>query len=88
MSFLRHKILQVHSTNLYDNLPDEEVVRRDGKIYFVQVRAYIPMAEVTRLCTLYDIRPEKMDSTVHRLLEGAFEDLGVRSRGVSFWREV
>ncbi len=42
LSFLRHKILQVHSTNLYDNLPDEEVVRRDGKIYFVQVRAYIP----------------------------------------------
>ncbi len=56
LSFLRHKILQVHSTNLYDNLPDEEVVRRDGKIYLVQVRAYIPMADVMRLCTLYDIR--------------------------------
>ncbi len=39
---LRHKILQVHLTNVYDNLPDEEVVRRDGKLYFVQVRAYVP----------------------------------------------
>jgi hypothetical protein len=88
LSFLRHKILQVHSTNLYDNLPDEEVVRRDGKIYFVQVRAYIPIADVTRLCTTYDIRVDKLNSTVHRLLEGAFEDLGVRSRGVAFWQDV
>jgi hypothetical protein len=88
LSFLRHKVLQVHSTNLYDNLPDEEVVRRDGKIYFVQVRAYIPMADVIRLCAQYDIHADKMNSTVHRLLEGAFEDLGVRSRGIAFWREV
>ena len=49
LSFLRHKIMQVHSTNVYDNLPDEEVVRRDGKLYFVQVRAYLPMADVVRL---------------------------------------
>jgi hypothetical protein len=40
LSFLRHKIMQVHTTNVYDNLPDEEVVRRDGKLYFVQVRAW------------------------------------------------
>ncbi len=50
LSFLRHKIMQVHSTNVYDNLPDEEVVRRDGNLYFVQVRAYVPMADVARLC--------------------------------------
>src|SRR5580698_9430544 len=34
LSFLRHKILQVHSTNVFDNLPDEEIARRDGKLYF------------------------------------------------------
>ena len=46
---LRHKILQVHLTNVYDNLPDEEVVRRDGKLYFVQVRAYVPTAAVNSI---------------------------------------
>jgi hypothetical protein len=46
------------------------------------------MADVTRLCTLFDLRADKLTTTVHRLLEGAFEDLGVRSRGVAFWREV
>ena len=55
LSFLRHKIMQVHSTNVYDNLPDEEVVRRDGKLYFVQVRAYLPMADVVRLSTEFEI---------------------------------
>ena len=59
LSFLRHKILQVHSTNVYDNLPDEEVVRRDGHLYFVQVRAYLPMAEVARLATEFDLPPDK-----------------------------
>ena len=49
LSFLRHKILQVHSTNVYDNLPDEEIARRNGKMYFVQARAYLPMTEAVRL---------------------------------------
>ena len=40
LSFLRHKILHIHLTNVYDNLPDEELVRRDGRIYWLQVRAY------------------------------------------------
>ena len=70
LSFLRHKIMQVHTTNVYDNLPDEEVVRRDGKLYFVQVRAYLPMADVVRLATEFEIPPDKLRSTVNRLLIG------------------
>ena len=38
LSFLRHKMLHVHSNNMYDNLPDEEVLRRDGRMYFVHTR--------------------------------------------------
>ncbi len=45
LAFLRHKILHIHLTNVYDNLPDEEIARRDGRLYAVQVRAYIPSAE-------------------------------------------
>jgi hypothetical protein len=88
LSFLRHKILQVHSTNVYDNLPDEEVIRRDGHLYFVQVRAYIPMAEVARLAKEFELAPDKVRPMIHRILAGGFDDLGSHSRGVCFWQEV
>jgi hypothetical protein len=88
LSFLRHKIMQVHTTNVYDNLPDEEVVRRDGKLYFVQVRAYLPMADVVRLGTEFEIPPDKLRSTVNRLLSGSTEFLGDPARGVAFWMDL
>ena len=88
LSFLRYKVMQVHSTNVYDNLPDEEVVRRDGKLYFVQVRAYIPTSEVGRIAGMYDIPAEKMRHYIDRLLEGHLEELGTRERGVNFWQEI
>jgi len=88
LSFLRHKILQVHATNVYDNLPDEEVVRRDGRLYFVQVRSYIPRAEAERIGVVFGVPVEKLRSTIHRILEGGFEDLGSLKQGVAFWQEV
>ena len=88
LSFLRHKIMQVHSTNVYDNLPDEEVVRRDGKLYFVQVRAYLPMADVARLSTEFDIPADKLRSMITRLLSGSTEFLGDPARGVAFWMDI
>jgi hypothetical protein len=88
LSFLRHKILQVHAANVYDNLPDEEVVRRDGRLYFVQVRCYIPRAEAERLCVVFGVAVEKLRSTIHRILEGGFEELGSLQQGVAFWQEA
>jgi hypothetical protein len=88
LSFLRHKIMQVHSTNVYDNLPDEEVLRRDGRLYFVQVRAYIPMSDVVKIGETYDLAPDKLTACVHRLLEGGLDALGDRARGIAFWQDV
>jgi hypothetical protein len=88
LSFLRHKILQVHSTNVYDNLPDEEVVRRDGKLYFVQVRAYIPMTEVARIGAAFELPVEKVRPMINRILAGGFDDLGDHARGVAFWQDI
>ncbi len=88
LSFLRHKILQVHSTNVYDNLPDEEVIRRDGCLYFVQVRAYIPMIEVVRLAAEFDLPVLKVRPMINRILDGGFDDLGSRAEGVAFWQAI
>jgi hypothetical protein len=41
LAFLRYKLLYVHLTNVYDNLPADEVVRRDGRLYLVQARAFV-----------------------------------------------
>jgi hypothetical protein len=42
LAFLRYKILNIHLTNVYDNLAVDELVRRDGRLYVVDVRARLP----------------------------------------------
>jgi hypothetical protein len=85
---LRHKVLQVHLTNVYDNLPDEEVVRRDGKLYFVQVRAYVPMADAQRLNEKYGVPVAQFKDRVLGMLEDGFDAFGGHERGVLFWQEL
>jgi hypothetical protein len=88
LAHLRHKILQVHLTNVYDNLPDEEVVRRDGKLYFVQVRAYVPDAAVNSIGGKYGIPPELFRDRVYHMLESGFDSFGGAEHGVPFWQEL
>jgi hypothetical protein len=45
----RFKVLYVHSTNTYDNLPFDDLVRRDGTLYLVETRAYLNGAAVNGL---------------------------------------
>jgi hypothetical protein len=85
---LRHKVMQVHLTNVYDNLPDEEVVRRDGKLYFVQVRAYVPLAQAQRLGQIYDVPVSQFKDRVLRMLEEGFDSFGGPECGVPFWQEL
>ena len=88
LAHLRHKILQVHLTNVYDNLPDEEVVRRDGKLYFVQVRAYVPDAAVKSIGGKYCIPPELFRDRVYHMLEAGFDSFDGPEHGVPFWQEL
>jgi hypothetical protein len=88
LAHLRHKILQVHLTNVYDNLPDEEVVRRDGKLYFVQVRAYVPTIDVKRIGAKYGVPEELFRDRVYHMLETGFESFGGPQHGVPFWQEL
>ena len=88
LAFLRHKILHIHLTNVYDNLPDEEFERRDGRFYAVQVRAHIPAADAQRISKELEIPAQQIPQTVNRLLEGGPDYLSNRRRGVAFWQEV
>ena len=88
LSFLRHKILHIHLTNVYDNLPDEELARRDGCLYFIQVRAYLPMAEASRIAESFAMPVAEIGRAVGRLLESGPEFLPDRPLGVAFWQEI
>jgi hypothetical protein len=87
LSFLRHKVLHVHSSNMYDNLPDEEVVWRDNRLYWVQVRAYIRMEDSARIANDCDVAPNDVVRTIKRLLEVGADSLPDHDKGMVFWRE-
>lgn len=88
LSFLRHKILYVHSTNMYDNLPDEEMLRRDGKLFYVHVRACVPTAEAARIAEKFGMPVNTLRAAIDRLLAIGPDAMGERACGMNFWMEV
>lgn len=88
LSFLRHKILHVHLTNVYDNLPDEELVWREGRIYWVQVRAYLPPADAARVAAIAEASVADIPKIIRRLLQIGPECLPEKAHGMTFWQEV
>jgi SAM-dependent methyltransferase len=88
LSFLRHKILHIHLTNVYDNLPDEELTRRDGRLYLVQVRSYLPFEETERICAAAKLPVAELRRSVQRLLEIGPDCFANHDSGVQFWQEV
>ena len=42
LAFLKYKVFLVYISNVYDNLPTDEVARIDGRSYLVETRAYLP----------------------------------------------
>src|SRR5919106_254859 len=88
LSFLRYKILYIHLPNVYDNLPVDELVRRDGQLYLVEVRPYLSGPAAHALCAAHGLSPAELPSTVARLLEVGPDLFGDRERGAAFWRQA
>jgi hypothetical protein len=86
LSFLRYKILYVHLTNVYDNLPHDEVVRRDGRLYLVETLGYLPRDAAARVAAIAGCPVGDLPPTIEQLLRVGPEALGDRARGVEFWR--
>ena len=88
LSFLRYKILYVHLTNVYDNLPIDEVVRRDGRLYLVETRAYLPRAAALGIAADFAVEPSALGGMAARLLEAGPEAIGDRRQGTRFWQAL
>jgi hypothetical protein len=86
LAFLRYKVLYIHLTNVYDNLPHDELVRRDGRLYLVEVRAYLPPEGAARAAAAGGVAAGDLARALERLLVVGPEALGAAARGVALWR--
>ena len=86
LSQYRFKVMYVHLTNVYDNLPFDDLIRRDGKLYLVEVRAYLSAAAVERLSSDFGIAKADLMGAMGRLLKGGPHAAFPGDKGVSFWR--
>jgi hypothetical protein len=85
LSFLRFKILFVHLTNVYDNLSFDEVARRDGQLFIVEVRPYISAAAARAIAAEFGMTAEQLPEAIRRLIEYGPESVGSLERGMVFW---
>jgi hypothetical protein len=88
LSFLRFKILFVHLTNVYDNLTFDEIARRDGQLYIVEVRPYISAAAAARIHAEFAIDAAALPGAIKRLLAYGPDAIGDHEVGMAFWTRI
>ncbi|HEX9537003.1 MAG TPA: hypothetical protein VGA04_02365 [Streptosporangiaceae bacterium] len=96
LGFLRGKAFLVYISNVYDNLPTDEVASIQGRPYLVEVRAYVRDEDAGQIARRHNIPADKLGALIERLLrlgpdllaEAAAEHLPDVDRAVSLWREA
>lgn len=96
LGFLRQKASLVYISNVYDNLPSDEVAQLGGRTYSVQIRAYLPGEDAAELASSASASVAELPGLVHKLLRlgplllveacpAHFPDL---DSAVRFWRHA
>jgi hypothetical protein len=88
LSFLRFKILFVHLTNVYDNLTFDEIARRDGQLYIVEVRPYVSAARARQIQDEFGLGPAELPGAIKRLLAYGPDAVGEHDTGMAFWTRI
>jgi hypothetical protein len=96
LGFLRGKAFLVYVSNVYDNLPSDEVARIGGRTYQVEVRAYLPGADARRIAQGVGAPEGRIPDLVSKLLrlgpellcEALPQHFPDIDRAVTFWREA
>jgi Putative S-adenosyl-L-methionine-dependent methyltransferase len=68
LGFLRYKIFLVYISNVYDNLPTDEVAQIGGRTYTVQSRAYLSTNAVAEIGQLVSAKPNQVPELIGKLL--------------------
>jgi hypothetical protein len=69
LGFLRGKTFLIYISNVYDNLPTDEVVRIGGHLYRVEVRAYFPPGQAARVAEQLGVSADELPQLTQRLLQ-------------------
>ena len=68
LGFLRGKAFLVYISNVYDNLPSDEVARLGGRTYQVETRAYLPGDDAKRIARTFSATAERVPELTDKLL--------------------
>jgi hypothetical protein len=96
LGFLQYKVFLVYVSNVYDNLPTDEVAHLGGRTYCVESRAYLPPDAAAELAAEVSIDVADLPALVHKLLrlgpallpDAAPQHLPDVDAAVDFWRRV
>jgi hypothetical protein len=96
LGFLRGKAFLVYISNVYDNLPSDEVARLGGRTYQVETRAYLPGDDAARIARTFSATPERVPELADKLLrlgpellcEALPQNFGDAGQAVTFWRDL
>ena len=96
LGFMRYKTFMVYMSNVYDNLPSDEVALIRGRMYLVEVRAYLAQDVASVIARRFSTTEEALPALVEKLLRlgpelaaeaapGHFPSLDA---AVDFWRQA
>lgn len=96
LGFLRYKAFLVYISNVYDNLPTDEIVSLGGHLYRVEVRAYLPSDRADEVAGRLGMPAASLPDLVARLLRLGPEVLAEARpdkfdnvfAAVRFWQDV
>ena len=96
LGFLRGKVFLVYLSNVYDNLPSDELAMISGRPYLVETRAYLPGEDAERIARTLSVDSDRLGSLVHRLLtlgpellaEACPEHFPDLPAAVAFWQAI
>src|ERR1700687_4203050 len=94
LGFLRYKAFLVYISNVYDNLPTDEVVRIGGHLFQVEVRAGLARSDADTLAPSINAKTDELPELIARLLrlgpellsEVSPEHFPTPVDAVTFWR--
>jgi len=96
LGFLRGKAFCVYISNVYDNLPTDELATIGGRPYLVEVRAYLSDEDAGQITARHRLPRGGLGVMAERLLrlgpdllaEAEHETFAGAGQAVAFWREV
>src|SRR5580693_6678512 len=96
LGFLAGKAFLVYITNVYDNLPTDEVARIGGRTYLVETQAFLADADADVIADRFGLAKDRLAPLIDRLLrigpellsESAPEHFADPGQATSFWQAV